>query len=466
MSSKAVPTLYVNGEKYDFSEEVIIRGVTLYKSFVELFKTFQRAFMKKHYTLGDSEFELISLNLGTALEEFDQLWTRYEDKYVRELMIIESQSRRFISEGIAAEAVLAELELNNRKAGEFHEDPAAKQRLNHAHLSFAKILAKVNSVANYEGHGRDDLGVEILHAANDALLKVTACESQNLRRLAEKILASYQNLRDLLRKYRDNIEVVDPQLRNNPDLVEALVDYEKCWEKGKIYLLNAKRCDQLIYMTNVIEGLCEKYPPFKESLECCDAEVFVQIPMILLLKRVDREDSDICEVFLPQISESESSAYELFGHLKNDLALLNDRFTILKERSGNGVVRRYKGGQSTMGRSSISHTNNAKTDRENSQQTPQPEPTATGYKTLLKSTKPNSETQKQSSKKLTFEFYNYLEKRVLTEPENSPKDTYFLDKEDTELLDKSVLNLRHLSIEMQRFNPMDWNAFLDIAISK
>ncbi len=39
----------------------------------------------------------------------------------------------------------------------------------------------------------------------------------------------------LLRKYDKNIEMVDPQLKNNGDLVEALVEYEKSWEKGANY---------------------------------------------------------------------------------------------------------------------------------------------------------------------------------------------------------------------------------------
>ena len=41
-----------------------------------------------------------------------------------------------------------------------------------------------------------------------------------------------------MRKYEENIEVVDPQLKNNPELGKALVDYEKSWEKGKRYFLN------------------------------------------------------------------------------------------------------------------------------------------------------------------------------------------------------------------------------------
>lgn len=50
-----------------------------------------------------------------------------------------------------------------------------------------------------------------------------------MRNLAERIKKSFQTFRDLLRKYEANIEVVDPQLKNNSELVEILVEYENSW---------------------------------------------------------------------------------------------------------------------------------------------------------------------------------------------------------------------------------------------
>lgn len=398
--------------------------------------------MKKHYCLSESEFELINFNLANRMEEFDQFWTLYEDLYVKELMIIECQSRRFITDAIFAEKKLADIEKNAKLSKNFIDDVETKSELKQASQIFTKMIAKINSVANFEGHGRDDLAVEILYAANDILLKVTACESENLRKLGQKIINSYQNLRELFRKYSENIEIVDPQLRNNPDLVEALLEYEKQWEKGKIYLMNSKRCDQLIFFTNVIEGLCEKYPTFKDSLECCDSEIFVQIPMVMLLKKVEREDNDICEVFLPAITETESGSFQMFHQIKTELLRINDKFIALKERNCNS-----KKGTGN----SLNFTNNNQRQH--------------CYKTLLKSNKSVLDS-KTAIKKLNFEFYNYLEKQVLSEEIVKTTEKPPLNQEDQESLEKSVLNLRQLSIEMQRFNPMEWNAFLDIAISK
>ena len=49
-----------------------------------------------------SDFE----KLKDMLVRFDQLWTFYEQKYVYELMVIESDARRFIIESVNIEAVL------------------------------------------------------------------------------------------------------------------------------------------------------------------------------------------------------------------------------------------------------------------------------------------------------------------------------------------------------------------------
>ena len=93
-------------------------------------------------------------------------------------------------------------------------------------------------MANSEGKGRDDLKIEILESAEGILSRISPDQSKAVRKLAEQIRASFVKFRQLMRKYEENIEVVDPQLKNNPELVKALVDYEKSWEKGKRYFLN------------------------------------------------------------------------------------------------------------------------------------------------------------------------------------------------------------------------------------
>jgi hypothetical protein len=59
----------------------------------------------------------------------------------------------------------------------------------------------VNSVANPEGTGRDDLSAEILMAAEGIIRRVSPTQSKAVRALAAKIKKSFQDFRMLLRKY-------------------------------------------------------------------------------------------------------------------------------------------------------------------------------------------------------------------------------------------------------------------------
>ena len=47
---------------------------------------------------------------------------------------------------------------------------------------------------------------------------------------------------------------MDPQLKNNQDLVNLLLLYEKYWERGKHYFQDEGRCHQLIHFSKVLEG--------------------------------------------------------------------------------------------------------------------------------------------------------------------------------------------------------------------
>ena len=93
------------------------------------------------------------------------------------------------------------------------------------------------------------------------LRTISPNQSKSVRKLAENIRSSFMNISRielykglLLRKYDTNIEAVDPQLKNNQDLVNLLLLYEKYWERGKHYFENEERCGQLIHLSNVLEG--------------------------------------------------------------------------------------------------------------------------------------------------------------------------------------------------------------------
>lgn len=129
--------------------------------------------------------------------------------------------------------------------------------------------------------------------------------------LCEKIQKSFMSIRKLfLERYAPNVEVVDPQLRNNPELVHTIAQFEKDWCLGKTHLVPKRNKDHLISFSALIEITCEKYPEFKEMVECSDAEIFSTIPYLIVLKSsldtgkealIARE---ICERFYPMLKES------------------------------------------------------------------------------------------------------------------------------------------------------------------
>jgi len=55
--------------------------------------------------------------MGKNLQEFDHTWVAYEQIYVLELMLIEADARRFITEAIETEKELTNIELREKSRG-------------------------------------------------------------------------------------------------------------------------------------------------------------------------------------------------------------------------------------------------------------------------------------------------------------------------------------------------------------
>ena len=58
----------------------------------------------------------------------------------------------------------------------------------------AEQISQINSVANYDGKGRDDLSIQILIAAESMLRKISPNQSKSVRKLAENIRTSFLNI--------------------------------------------------------------------------------------------------------------------------------------------------------------------------------------------------------------------------------------------------------------------------------
>ncbi len=227
-------------------------------------------------------------------------------------MLIEKDARRHVVKAIELEGELKSYEMLERLKGRVVIRSAAYDQMRRR---LVEICCQINSVANFVGKGRDDLRLEVLIAAEEISRKVSNYKSRAVRRLAEQIKSTFLALRLLLRRYSENIEVVDPQLKNNPDLVDALVAFEKAWEKGKSFLLNRSICNMLIAFSQQIEGLTEKYKELREKVESMDAAVFILIPCLEILRSLDDNDKSIYTFYYPELG-LQTSDREAFDSLK------------------------------------------------------------------------------------------------------------------------------------------------------
>ena len=141
-------------------------------------------------------------------------------------MHIEADGKRFITEAIKTDKKLSEIEQKEKASG---KEVVGTPEYDENRAKLITILGKINSVANLKGMKRDDLGAEVLIAAEGILRGNSPNLSKEVRNLAERIKKAFNDFKNLLRKYDQNIEVVDPQLKNNIELVEILVEFENSW---------------------------------------------------------------------------------------------------------------------------------------------------------------------------------------------------------------------------------------------
>ena len=105
-----------------------------------------------------------------------------------------------------------------------------------------------------------------------------------------------------MNKYAENLDAVDPQLKNNNELSQIIEVYESSWSLGKDQLLDVQYRNQIIYFCLNIERLCKSFEEFKEQIESCEAEIFMSIPALMVLRAIQNESNsqyhkDICKRF-------------------------------------------------------------------------------------------------------------------------------------------------------------------------
>ena len=308
--------IMVNDSKYYFSEDVLNYGNELYISFCALITllTDINKLIKDKIKIID--INRILDNIKSCLIDFDSKWVQYEEIYINELIIIEEKARKLILEGIKLENDITNYENKSKIKGKLLIND---KKYNELRSKLIGNILEINRIANVNGKGRSDLSPEILFQAEKVLVTVSENQSKGMRNLALKIKNGLNVMRQLFRKFSNNIESVDPRLSNNKDLSKYLLYFERKFELGKIYLLDNKKYNQLLAFSQIIEIICEKYNKYsiRELIENNDPCIFVSLPSILLLKAINKEDKNICKEYITGLYDKNNESGILFQNLKN-----------------------------------------------------------------------------------------------------------------------------------------------------
>jgi hypothetical protein len=308
--------IVVNEEKFYFSENVLNNGNDLFVSFCGLITLLIDSIKVIKDKIISFDINKILDNIKSCLIEFDLKWVHYEESYINELIIIEEKARKLITEGIKIENEITNYENKSKIKGKLLIND---NNYNELRIKLINNILKLNKIANVDGKGRDDLPPEILFRAEKVLVTVSENQSKGMRNLALKIKNSLNVIRLLFHKYSKNIEGIDPQLKNNKDLSNYLLYFENKFELGKIYLLDNQKYNQLLFFSQIIEIICEKYNKYsiRELIENDDPSIFVSLPSILLLKAMNKEDQNICKEYITGLNDKNNESGKLFYEIKN-----------------------------------------------------------------------------------------------------------------------------------------------------
>lgn len=275
--------IWVNGEKFELSTEVIACGAQLHAALMKVGVLLVRwRDAVSACTSGTLLSRPSRAEFAVAFSEFDEAWAALEYRYITNLIAIEDRARQLILRAVEAERRLSALEehgsTDNTHPGSRFE----------AETDLVACIAKLNSVANCRRKGRDDLGQEILEGAVRALGSLSDATGPNAGRLAARALAgdivgSFSALREYLRHIATCFERVDPHLCNNNGLVTRLVDWEESWEVGGRYVRSDALLDGLCRLVAEIRDFQAILPRLTAMCEDCDVEWFMVLPRITLL---------------------------------------------------------------------------------------------------------------------------------------------------------------------------------------
>lgn len=299
--------IWVNGEKFEFTEEAMHRAEALQRCWLELGALLERWSQATEQPWWSSR--PCRTDLRGALVALDLAWAGFEQRYISELIGIEEKARGVVSQASERERLL---QLHEARAATRGATETLWQRQDYleAHERLAALVARLNSVANHRRRGRDDLSSHVVVGAADALRRCDAAElsgeateaTRAARILALSVMESFSELRGYLREVTRCMERVDPHLCNNIGLVNKLADWEEKWEIGRSYVQDET---VLAAVCGVVERIREAQglvPALATMCSECDVELFLVLPRIMWLCFLEAPDkyARLLQFLLPQ----------------------------------------------------------------------------------------------------------------------------------------------------------------------
>mmetsp|Transcript_52799 Transcript_52799/g.114099 ORF Transcript_52799/g.114099 Transcript_52799/m.114099 type:complete len:521 (-) Transcript_52799:331-1893(-) len=292
--------IWVNGDRFEFSDHAMDLAEDLQRHWKEL------DCLLDHWAVEDlgepMQAERIE-GLGRALAALDAAWAQFEHNYVLELMGIEEKSMQCLVQAVQHECALQLLEKQCSEEQAVHVPGYAAE-----FQGLVRCISRLNSLANFQGKGRDDLSVDVINVAvqlrkcNLAENRADFCSADSpAQTLAADVVDSFNAVREYLREVHARLEWVDPQLRNNSGLVARLCDWEQSWERGRRYVQNRRLLESICDLVEEIRSAERLVPELSAMCKVCDAELFGVLPRLLLLRFLDEpaKQQELLQSLLP-----------------------------------------------------------------------------------------------------------------------------------------------------------------------
>mmetsp|Transcript_17617 Transcript_17617/g.40764 ORF Transcript_17617/g.40764 Transcript_17617/m.40764 type:complete len:503 (-) Transcript_17617:79-1587(-) len=298
--------IWVNGKQFEFSAEVRRAAEALRHAWNLLGQELQRW---QHRAEPKDCPE--RSRLCTVLHSLDVAWAAFEQRYIKELMDIEGEAKRYIADAIRCEKLLQVKEKEDKLNG--------SETAQEAKRSLVRAMSTLNSVANSQRKGRDDLDADVLLVAEMWLSESalpgpggSSSGSHPAVLLAADVVASFEAFREYLRQAEGSFSEVDPHLCNNVVLVARLVAWEECWEAGMRYFTEVHILEAVSDFVAAMQRLHIRVPRLQTMCEERDVEFLFLLPRFLWLRFLldPEKQSALIERLLPHGSAEDQDCVD------------------------------------------------------------------------------------------------------------------------------------------------------------